>query len=319
MGIVKNAELINSKCGSDLMAQELEKRMPADLMDKFQIFVSNKHSEIDPNKYRILWIHDTPNEFIQKDLIDGAWNMFHKFVFPSNWLMQIYINLYRLPWEKCFVLQNAIEPIEYKEKPKDKIRLIYTSAPNRGLNILYSAFDELTKQQDDLELIVCSSFSLYGLGELDKSQFGDLLDKIQHHPNIKYYGYMPNKEIRKLLQQSHIFAYPSTHMETSCISLIEAMSAECLCVHPNYAALPETSSNFNAMYQYSPDQQVHTEIFYSNLVQSIDTLKSPFISDLTQKQKSYIDRFYNWDYRAAQWQNLLQQIVYEYEGYPDEN
>jgi UDP-glucose:(glucosyl)LPS alpha-1,2-glucosyltransferase len=318
MGIVKNENIVNSKCGSDLMAQELEKRMPKELMEKFQIFVSHKHADIDADKYRILWIHDTPNQVLQDDLIDGGWNMFHKFVFPSNWLMQIYINLYKLPWDRCIVLQNAIEPIEHKEKPKDTVRLIYTSAPNRGLNILYSAFDELCKHHDNLELVVCSSFSMYGLDNLDRTEYSDMIGKIMAHPNIKYYGYMPNDEVKKLLQDSHIFAYPSTHMETSCISLIEAMSAGCVCVHPNYAALPETAANFNAMYQYDPDATTHTEVFYSNLEQSIDTLNNPFLPDLLQKQKSYIDRFYNWNYRSAQWENLLQQIVYEHEGYPDE-
>lgn len=312
MGIVKNADIENSKCGSDLMAKELEQRIPKELMDKFQIFVSHKHTDIDSSKYRILWIHDTPNEGIQNDLIDGAWNMFHKFVFPSNWLMQIYINLYKLPWDRCVVLQNAIEPIEHKEKPNDKIRIIYTSAPNRGLNILYSTFDELTKHHKDLELVVCSSFSMYGLDSLDKD-YAEMFATIMTHPNIKYYGYMPNSEVKKLLQTSHIFAYPSTFMETSCISLIEAMSASCVCVHPNFGALPETAANFNAMYQYDPDQKIHSENFYSQLEQSINTLRNPFLAELIHRQKSYTDRFYNWNYRAAQWKPFLEQIVSEHE------
>jgi glycosyltransferase involved in cell wall biosynthesis len=318
MGIVRNEETVNSKCGSDMMAQELEKRMPPELMDKFQIFVSYRHADIDPDKYRILWIHDTPNPITEQNLIHGSWNMFHRFVFPSNWLMQIYINLYKLPWEKCFVLQNAIEPVEYKEKPNDKIRLVYTSAPNRGLNLLYSTFDQLCKKYDNLELSVCSSFKLYGIDDLDQTEYNNILEKIQYHPNIKYYGYLPNSQVRKILQQSHIFAYPSTHMETSCISLIEAMSAGCLCVHPNYAALPETASNFNAMYQYSPDADTHMNMFYYQVEQCIHTINNPMLPELITSQQSYINRFYNWNYRAAQWKNFLENVVYEHEGYPDD-
>jgi UDP-glucose:(glucosyl)LPS alpha-1,2-glucosyltransferase len=318
MGIVRNEETLNSKCGSDMMAQELEKRIPPELMDKFQIFVSYKYADVDPDKYRILWIHDTPNQVIQEDLIDGAWNMFHKFVFPSNWLMQVYINLYKLPWDRCIVLQNAIIPIENKVKPKDKIRLIYTSAPNRGLNILYSAFEELCKHHNNLELVVCSSFSIYGYSELDRKEHSELFGRIMSNSKIKYYGYMPNSEVKRLLSESHIFAYPSTHMETSCISLIEAMSAGCLCVHPNYAALPETASNFNAMYQYSPDADTHMSMFYSQVEQCIHTINNPMLPELITSQQSYINRFYNWNYRAAQWKNFLENVVYEHEGYPDD-
>jgi glycosyltransferase involved in cell wall biosynthesis len=317
MGIVRE-ESSKSKCGSDMMAQELEKRMPPELMDKFQIFVSYKHAEIEPTKYRILWVHDTPNQVIHKDLVDGGWNVFHKIVFPSNWLMQIYINIYNLPWDRCVVLQNAIEPIDNKTKPTDKIRLIYTSAPNRGLNILFSVFKELSKTYSNLELVVCSSFRMYGMDNFDHTHYKQLLDELQVYPNVKYYGYMPNAEVRKLLQSSHIFAYPCVHPETSCISLIEAMSAGCVCVHPNSAALFETASNFNAMYHFDPDSLIHAEKFHSQVEQSINEMKNPFISAMLDKQKSYITRFYNWDYRSAQWKNFLESIVYEHEGYPGE-
>ena len=77
----------------------------------------------------------------------------------------------------------------------------------------------------------------------------------------------------------HIFAYPSIWPETSCIALIEAMSAGLLCVHSAYAALPETSANWTMMYPISEDHQQHCNIFADNLVSAVNVVNEQFMQD----------------------------------------
>ena len=138
--------------------------------------------------------------------------------------MQQFVGVYGIPWSKCKVISNGIVPFEEHIKPKDKLRIIYTPTPHRGLSILVGVFDQLCKKYDYIELEVFSSFNLYGWGERDK-EFESLYDFCRNHPKINYHGTVPNNEIREALKRSHIFAYPSIYNETFSICLAEAMSA----------------------------------------------------------------------------------------------
>lgn len=123
----------------------------------------------------------------------------------------------------------------------------------------------------------------------------DLFQRIKDHPNMTYHGFQPNHVVREALQQAHIFAYPSIWQETSCIAMIEAMSAGCEIVCPNYGALPETAGNFATMYSYNEDANHHANIFAQILNQSIIRHRDDGQQTKLMFQKNWIDNFYNWD------------------------
>ncbi len=298
----------NAKGGTELMKYKLAEVVPADLLDEFQIIPSRVRT-LDETKIRILWCHDLAGD----PEADNAFKKighesFHKIVFVSNWQMQSYIEHYNIPWSKCIVLQNAIMPIADHVKPKDKINLIYHTTPHRGLNLLVPVFKKLTEKYDNLHLDVYSSFKVYGWEERDK-QFQPLYDEIAAMPNATYHGAVSNQEVHEALKKAHIYAYPSTWLETSCISLIEAMSAGCVCVHPNFGALYETAANWTQMYQYQDEPQKHANMMYSMLDTIIPNVWSESTQMMLKGQKGYTDMFYNWNVRAVQWHNLLQGLV----------
>ena len=72
-----------------------------------------------------------------------------------------------------------------------------------------------------------NSFEIYGKPELDY-HFNNLYDTIKNHKHMTYHGTVSNDEIREALKNAHIFSYPSNFEETSCLCLIEAMSAGCV-------------------------------------------------------------------------------------------
>src|SRR6185436_14024378 len=148
----------------------------------------------------------------------------------------------------AIVLYNAIEPIPLVEKPPDTINFVYHTTPHRGLEILVPVFENIVREFPNVHLDVFSSFAAYGWNERDKP-YEPLFAKIAEHPNMTYHGYQPNDVVREYLQRAHYFAYPNTWLETSCIALMEAMSAGCVCLHPNAGALPETSGGLTRMYQ----------------------------------------------------------------------
>lgn len=297
----------NAMGGTERMKFTLAQKIKPEILDHFQIICSRVR-DIDSKLIPIYWLHDLPGDPESEHLHRGGYNRFEKLVFVSNWQMQSYIDYYKIPWYKCIVLQNAIDPIPSVEKNYDKIKLIYHTTPHRGLQILLPVFVKLAEKYDNIELDVFSSFKIYGWEQRDEP-YKALFDLCKEHPKINYHGYKPNEEVRKALQEAHIFAYPSIWLETSCISLLEAMSAECLCVHPNYGALYETAGNLTWMYQYQEDQRDHMASMYFELDLAIQSIKDDHLISSLKTNKSFVDSVYNWPRRTNQWETFLTEIL----------
>lgn len=315
MPIAKDSLSTNAMGGTERMKFGLDSRIDSTLLDNFQIFVSRAEEQFDETKIRIFWAHDLPGDPASEHLRNGGWKNYHRLVFVSNWQMQGYIERYDIPWSKCIVLQNAIVPIEEHEKPTDKIRLAYWATPHRGLNILVPVFRKLCEKYDNIELDVYSSFKLYGWDKRDE-QYQPLFDQCLDHPKINYHGTVSNDVLRENLKNTHIMAYPSTWLETSCICLMEAMSAGLMCVHPNYGALPETAANWTNMYQWHEDQNEHASHFYAALDASIEALRNEGVQSRIASQRSYANVFYGWPLREFQWEQFLISLLDEDRSLP---
>jgi UDP-glucose:(glucosyl)LPS alpha-1,2-glucosyltransferase len=310
MSVFSTDELsANAFGGTELMKRGLEQRLDPELLKHFHITAS-RFRGADPDKINIYWLHDLPADPESSHLAQGGWNNFEKLVFVSNWQFQQYQQYFGIPWHKCIVLQNAIDPIPVAEKSKDKIKLIYNTTPHRGLELVVPIFDALCERFDNLELDVFSSFKAYGWEQRDEP-YKELFDRCEAHPKINYHGFQPNDVVRQALSEAHIQIYPSIWLETSCIALMEAMSAKCLCIHPNYGALPETSANWSWMYQWQQDKRDHANVAYGYLVNAIDNYWSDSVQTRIAGQKSYADVFYSWDLRTHQWNALLSGILHE--------
>lgn len=300
----------NARGGTELMQERLHRSIPEQLLNKFQI-IPSRVRELDPDKKKILWLHDLPHDPESEHLKDPELRKrFSKIVAVSDWQMQMYNIISGVPYAESFVIKNAIDPIPVEKKEYNgTVNLIYHTTPHRGLEILIPVFEELSRIHDNIHLDVYSSFSIYGWEERDK-QYQQLFDRCRNHPKITYHGAVPNEEIRQALVKSHIFAYPSIWPETSCLAAIEAMSAMNLVVCPNFAALAETCSNFAMMYQFNENKNLHAVQFAHTLDIAIKTVIQnrgttyPYLDF----QKQYFDYFYSWDKRKGEWLALLNSL-----------
>ena len=300
----------NARGGTELMQERLHKSIPEQLLNKFQI-IPSRVRELDPDKKKILWLHDLPHDPESEHLKDPELRKrFSKIVAVSDWQMQMYNIISGVPYAESFVIKNAIDPIPVEKKEYNgTVNLIYHTTPHRGLEILIPVFEELSRIHDNIHLDVYSSFSIYGWEERDK-QYKQLFDRCRNHPKITYHGAVTNEEIRQALVKSHIFAYPSIWPETSCLAAIEAMSAMNLVVCPNFAALAETCSNFAMMYQFNENKNLHAVQFAHTLDIAIKTVIQnrgttyPYLDF----QKQYFDYFYSWDKRKGEWLALLNSL-----------
>jgi UDP-glucose:(glucosyl)LPS alpha-1,2-glucosyltransferase len=317
-GIFKYNNFGDAKGGTEIMVSGLLEYVDNDILKNFDIIVSYPPKDfIKKDKPVLLWLHDLSvdpyfnilkNEEYQKQ--------FDYFIFVSYWQKEMFRLQYSLPIEKCIVIRNCIEPLATNENKFDnikKIKLVYSSTPQRGLNILFEVFKELQREYEDLiELNVFSSFDIYG--ERHKSRnapYTELYEKLTNSSGIIYHGSVGHYRLLKELENMHIWCLPSIWQETSCISMIEAMSAKCLCVHSDLAALPETSSNFGVMYNYVANINEHAYILYENLRNTLNTIITSTVATKNHLalQKVYFDNFYSWNRRAKEWEVTLNKIL----------
>lgn len=314
MGFEENEISINSYGGTELVKRMVSSHMPDELLNNFQI-MSSRVRKLEEDKVRIYWLQDLPEDpEINHLKSEDSRKKFHKYVFCSNWQYNKFIDVLGIPSDdKCIVIDNSIVPFQHVEKSKDEIRLIYASTPHRGLELLIPVFVELCKKYDNIYLDVFSSFEIYGWPESDKP-YEKIFDICKQHPNIIYHGFKPNEEVRKAYEKAHILAYPSIWPETSCVVLLESMSAGLLCVHPNYAGLSDTSGNLTVMYQYEEDKNKHANKFYQVLEHAINVInnRDETLDNYLRFVKAYADNRYNITKISQQWKDLLIQLSQKY-------
>lgn len=314
-GFEENEISKNANGGTEIIKRKLAKLIEPSLLDNFQI-ISSRIRELQEDKIRILWSHDLPEDPESIKLRDTNYrNKFHRFVFVSEWQYQRYQLINGFPYnQQCTVINHGIDPAPMSclEKPKDKIRLVYTSTPQRGLEILVPVFKHLANKYPEIHLDVFSSYKIYGWPDADKP-YEKLFDEIREHPQMTYHGVVPNDELKEHLNQSHIFAYPSIWLETACIALMEAMSAGLLCVHPNFGALPETSGGLTIQYQGDwENKNLHANAFAKTLEAAIELVKADNEKDMVRYGKFYADSRYNIDRAKNSWNVFLERLKSQY-------
>jgi glycosyltransferase involved in cell wall biosynthesis len=295
--------------GTELIYNRVVDCLDDELKDEFIIIPQRVREEhLKDSRKKILWLHDLAEDPESEHLkYEDNRQLFEKFVFPSNWALWEYHQKLGVPLENSVVIPNCIEPIPVHEKSKGlKKKIIYFSTPHRGLNILESVLRVMEDARNDFEVDVYSSFKLYGRDEQDNiPEFKDLYERLGELKSVNYHGTVSNDEIRKALTETHILAYPSTYLETSCLVAIEAMAAGCMAVVPNWGALPETCASFATMYGYHPNPAQHAAIHYHYLCGALNDFWNETNQSILEMQTSYYNYYYSMDMCKFKWNSLL--------------
>ena len=241
---------MNPRGGTELQVELLERYVDKKLLEQVQITTSIPEKiPLHSTKLNILW---QQNSYDQSNLAPWFKNKDnHKkydwYVFNSHWCYEKYRMVFDVPTDKCLVIKNGVEKTKARNLKYTKgkpIKLIYTSTPWRGLNVLLGAMQLVKNPLVSLD--VYSSTQIYGdrFKSANDEKFKDLYEQAKLIPNVKYIGYKPNEFIKENLKNYHMFVYPNVWEETSCIAAIEAMAAGLYCVTTNYGALFETCAEF---------------------------------------------------------------------------
>lgn len=294
--------------GSEILWNNLIKYTGFDWMNKINLISSlTDPKNLDLNRINVVWQH----LFIDQGAVQGMryrefTDFVSNYVYVSEWQLDKFKKEYNVGIFNNTVIKNAIDPIEFIEKPKDRIRLIYTSMPDRGLEILLEAWKILNRK--DIELIVYSSNIIYGKGYSDSRRglYDRLFTICKTTPNIYYKGFGINQAVRKSLQNAHILAYPSIYPETSCLAAIEAGAAGCKIVTTDFGALPETCNNWATYVPYTENLKDLAENYAIHLNNEIDHYWENTYN--LKEQSNWFNTYYSWHSRANEWKDFFKKL-----------
>jgi glycosyltransferase involved in cell wall biosynthesis len=306
---------MNPRGGTELQVELLEKYADKNLLDQVQITTSVPEKiPLHPTKINILW---QQNSYDQANL--APWfkdkdnhKKYDWYVFNSHWCYEKFRMVFDIPTHKSLVIKNAIDKIEPRNlnyKKGDPIKLIYTSTPWRGLNVLLAAMQLI--ENPLVHLDVYSSTQVYGdnFKNANDDNYKDLYNQANQLTNVTYIGYKPNEFIKDNLKNYQVFAYPNIWEETSCIAAIEAMAAGLYTVVTDYGALFETCNDFAVYTPYEKDFIKLAKTFAFVIETVAASLHEEHIKTHLQLQIDYMNRFYSWEKRGNTWNKFLKGII----------
>jgi len=305
----------NPRGGTELQFEYLRKHVDAKLLNKVQICTSvPEQIPLHKNKINILWQKNSWDQPNLKPWFEDKSNhsKYDWYVFNSNWNFEQFIKQFQLPTEKCLVIKNGVEkvdPIKTEYNKGKTVKIIHHCTPWRGLSVLLGAM-QLVKNPL-ISLDVYSSTEVYGKSFYDQNDhyYHELYDQARQLPNVNYIGYKSNEYIKKHIKNYRLFVYPSIWEETSCISLLEAMSAGLYCITTNLGALYETGSEFPMYVPYSNNYRSLAKKFAESIDIAALSLHESGIKNHLKMQKKFVNNFYDWKVKSNSWTRFLQGAI----------
>ena len=295
--------------GSENQLRLLLKHLPDESFKDINLILNNtNHDLIEKDKINVLWMQHFVNQEEAKNLGSKDYvNKLDYIVFNSNWNFEKFQYQFKIPESKSLVIKNAIEKIDFHEKPKDKINLVYHTTPWRGLIHLLKVFKRLNLQ--NTELNICSSTIIYGkkFDSILGKKYENIFEECKNTKNVNYLGFVENNKIIELLKNMHIYSFPSIWPETSCISAIEAMAAGCEIVTSNLGALYETCAPFATFVGFDSDFDNFEKKYQKALENSVKNFWSKENQKKIRFQQEVINLTYSWNVRSKEWISFLEE------------
>lgn len=170
----------------------------------------------------------------------------------SNWQARHTMETYpdgRLGGHRMSLLANGIEPSFFEGKEeRQRHRFIWSSSPDRGLDVLLGWWPEILEIWPDAELHI-----FYGFNNIDALAdgrpwlvpFKAKIESLARQKGVVWHGRVGQKALAREFMKSQFWLYPSTDAfgepwhETFCITALEAQAAGCIPIFPAVGALPE--------------------------------------------------------------------------------
>lgn len=199
---------------------------------------------------KVLWMHDTDyGQSMRQSDVDNV----DAVMVLSNWHRDHVLETY--PWlnpEKVHVTRNGIHTgyftMEIEGLRRNHKRAMYTSSPDRGLDLVLQMWPKVRERVPDAELYYCYS-DVYNKVADQNPQLASFRKRVQEladQPGVYNLGSLPQQGLAMAMRESGIWLAPSFNTlhgvrfhETFCIGAVEAAAAGCQIITSDWGALSE--------------------------------------------------------------------------------
>jgi glycosyltransferase involved in cell wall biosynthesis len=156
----------------------------------------------------------------------------------TEWHANLFKGLYPELTNKITIINNGIDVNQFltinetqllSEKQSNKF--IYSSRPERGLDKLLELWPQILDFYPDAELVI----SNYGVQPEQT-----IMNTIKKYNSIKYLGKLNTEQLYSEMKTAEYWLYPTAWPETSCITALEMLMSEVICLYYPVAGLPFT-------------------------------------------------------------------------------
>jgi glycosyltransferase involved in cell wall biosynthesis len=197
---------------------------------------------------KLLWLHDTdcgdrltPAHAAQLDgvIALSQWHLTHvRERYPFLEPPQLYVSRNGITHD-YFVGENL-------ERER---RVLYTSSPDRGLDVLLELWPQIVERVPDAELLHCYADVYDRVADQNPTiaEHRDRIRQLGQQEGVRAIGSLAQPRVAELMRTALVWAHPSyctpageKFYETSCIGAMEAQAAGCRVVAGGWGALRET-------------------------------------------------------------------------------
>ena len=196
--------------------------------------------------HKVYWSTGTHTVRANQPLTDpGVRAAVDEYIFLSKWQADSFIKHFKLDRKKAFITRNGVDLSLFRDRTitRERYRLIYSSEPARGLDVLLDIFPIVKKDVPELSLYIFSDHEIYGGAKGSAYEEHRKMFEKTKQPGIFNMGNVKQSDLAKEFLKSRVMAYPCHFEETSCISAIEAQAAGVPVLSTKLAALNETVVN----------------------------------------------------------------------------
>ncbi len=203
-------------------------------------------------KASLLWFHDTD---VGPRLNEQLASVPDKIMCLSQWHHDHLLKTYPfLTDDRLYITRNGIEPSYFSPRVDGRLiernphRAIYTSSPDRGLDLLLEWWPEVRERIPDAELAFAYATVYEAVAQKDPriGAFRDHVRSLSSQPGVTNLGSLSQPNVAGEMLASGVWLAPSystpagqPFYETFCIGAVEAAAAGCVRVMSQWGALEE--------------------------------------------------------------------------------